>query len=239
MKAKRLLCKHKLAVAIILSVILFIPILWTSSLNLEAQTKGDVNSDGKIDIADSIKALRMATNQDPPDPSRADINNDTQVTVEDANLILEMALSKITPPPDPGTVAPPLNPTVATTINTATQFLYTGDSPIQTGVVPGTIDPRRTAVIRGKVLTRDGLPLEAVTITILNHPEFGRTLTRTDGMLDMVVNGSKANPAMQAFGAQLNDLDLAAVVTYQRNAFGNNMGDSVQAVDVYNFKKGQ
>jgi cytochrome c oxidase subunit 2 len=30
---------------------------------------------------------------------------------------------------------------------------------------------------------------------------------------------------------------MAAVVTYQRNAFGNNMGDSLQAVDVYKFKK--
>ncbi len=45
--------------------------------------------------------------------------------------------------------------------------------------------------------------------------------------------------AMQAFGGQLNDVDMAAVITYQRNAFGNNMGDMVQPVDVYNFKKGQ
>jgi cytochrome c oxidase subunit 2 len=45
--------------------------------------------------------------------------------------------------------------------------------------------------------------------------------------------------AMQAFGGQLNDLDLAAVVTYQRNAFGNNMGDAVQAIDVKNFKDGK
>ncbi len=45
--------------------------------------------------------------------------------------------------------------------------------------------------------------------------------------------------AMQAFGGQLNDVDMAAVVTYQRNAFGNNMGDMVQPVDVYNYKKGQ
>ena len=36
--------------------------------------------------------------------------------------------------------------------------------------------------------------------------------------------------------AILNDLDMAAVITYQRNAFGNNMGDSLQAVDVYKFK---
>lgn len=58
------------------------------------------------------------------------------------------------------------------------------------------------------------------------------------GHLDATVNGV-AGTAMQAFGGQLNDVDLAAVVTYQRNAFGNNMGDLVQPVDVYNYKKGQ
>lgn len=56
--------------------------------------------------------------------------------------------------------------------------------------------------------------------------------------LDIVVHG-KAGTAMQAFGGQLNEVDLAAVVTYQRNAFGNNMGDMAQPVDVYKFKKGQ
>lgn len=60
-----------------------------------------------------------------------------------------------------------------------------------------------------------------------------------NAQLDIIVNGSKNNPLMQAFGAQLNDLDLAAVVTYTRNSWGNNMGDSVQALDVYNYKKGE
>ena len=41
-------------------------------------------------------------------------------------------------PPDPTTVAPPLDPTVATDGGTSTEFLYTGDNPIQTGVAPGT-----------------------------------------------------------------------------------------------------
>jgi cytochrome c oxidase subunit 2 len=45
--------------------------------------------------------------------------------------------------------------------------------------------------------------------------------------------------AMQAFGGQLNDVDMAAVITFQRNAFGNNMGDVVQPIDVFNYKKGQ
>lgn len=57
------------------------------------------------------------------------------------------------------------------------------------------------------------------------------------GHLSMVVNGSPNNAVMQAFGRQLNDVDLAAVVTYQRNAFGNNMGTMVQPIDVFNFKK--
>ncbi|ARN74061.1 cytochrome c oxidase subunit II [Oceanicoccus sagamiensis] len=56
--------------------------------------------------------------------------------------------------------------------------------------------------------------------------------------LDVSINGVPGS-AMQAFGAQLNDVDMAAVVTYQRNAFGNNMGDIVQPIDVYNFKQGQ
>jgi len=55
--------------------------------------------------------------------------------------------------------------------------------------------------------------------------------------LDLVIHGVPGT-AMQAFGSQLNDVDLAAVITYQRNGFGNNMGDMVQPIDVYNHKKG-
>ncbi|WP_201276890.1 cytochrome c oxidase subunit II [Microbulbifer sp. ALW1] len=57
-----------------------------------------------------------------------------------------------------------------------------------------------------------------------------------DGHMSMVVNGSPKNPAMQAFGAQLSEVDIAAVITYQRSAFGNNMGDTVQPIDILNFK---
>jgi RHS repeat-associated protein len=92
-------------------------------------------------------------------------------------------------PPDPSTVAPPLDPTVATNLNDATSFLYSGPTPIQTGVAPGTIVPTRTAILRGIVTTRDGTPLPAVQITVLNHPEFGQTLSRLDGAFDLAVNG--------------------------------------------------
>lgn len=44
--------------------------------------------------------------------------------------------------------------------------------------------------------------------------------------IDIGVNG-KPGTAMAAFGPQLKDDELAAVVTYQRNAFGNGTGDLV------------
>ena len=51
------------------------------------------------------------------------------------------------------------------------------------------------------------------------------------GHIDIVVNG-KAGTAMQAFGEQLNAVDLAAIITYERNAFGNDTGDMVQPADI-------
>ncbi|MDB2379355.1 cytochrome c oxidase subunit II [Luminiphilus sp.] len=58
-----------------------------------------------------------------------------------------------------------------------------------------------------------------------------------DSHLNVIVNGV-AGTAMQAFGGQLSDVDVAAVTTYQRNAFGNNTGDVVQASDVVSYKEG-
>ncbi|MDA0977171.1 MAG: cytochrome c oxidase subunit II [Proteobacteria bacterium] len=49
--------------------------------------------------------------------------------------------------------------------------------------------------------------------------------------IDIILYG-KPGTAMQAFGAQLNPVDLAAVVTYERNAWGNNVGDMVQPSEI-------
>ncbi|NMQ17856.1 hypothetical protein E4P82_00730 [Candidatus Competibacter phosphatis] len=92
-------------------------------------------------------------------------------------------------PPAPSTVAPKIDATVATTTYAATQFLYSGANPIQTGVAPGTIEAKRAAVIRGRVLDKQNNPLPAVVVTVLNHPEFGQTLSRADGGFDLAVNG--------------------------------------------------
>uniref|UniRef100_UPI00058C2956 cytochrome c oxidase subunit II n=1 Tax=Aliiglaciecola lipolytica TaxID=477689 RepID=UPI00058C2956 len=56
--------------------------------------------------------------------------------------------------------------------------------------------------------------------------------------LDVVING-KAGTAMQAFAKQLTMSELAAVITYERNAWGNDTGDMVQAKDINAVMTGQ
>jgi cytochrome c oxidase subunit 2 len=52
-----------------------------------------------------------------------------------------------------------------------------------------------------------------------------------DGHLDRVMNGKPAT-AMQAFKNTLTDAEIASVVTFERNSFGNTMGDMVQPSQV-------
>ena len=49
--------------------------------------------------------------------------------------------------------------------------------------------------------------------------------------IDIGINGVTGT-AMAAFGPQLSDVELAAVITYQRNALGNSVGDMVQPSDI-------
>jgi len=53
--------------------------------------------------------------------------------------------------------------------------------------------------------------------------------------IDIVVNGVPGT-AMQAFGSQLSEVDLAAVITYERNAWGNNTGDMVTPKEIFDYK---
>ncbi len=54
--------------------------------------------------------------------------------------------------------------------------------------------------------------------------------------LNRVINGGQGMPA---FGEQLTPVESAAVITFQRNAFGNNMGDEIQPIDVVKYKQGE
>jgi cytochrome c oxidase subunit 2 len=65
---------------------------------------------------------------------------------------------------------------------------------------------------------------------IVNAPNFdadGKMVK--DSHVDRVFNGKNMMPAWKG---TLSDTDIAAVVTYERNSFGNNMGDLVQPAQI-------
>ncbi|MFA6902647.1 MAG: cytochrome c oxidase subunit II [Gallionellaceae bacterium] len=54
--------------------------------------------------------------------------------------------------------------------------------------------------------------------------------------IDIVMNG-KAGTAMPAFGNQMSDTDIAAVITYTRNAWSNKAGDVTQSSEIKALRK--
>jgi RHS repeat-associated protein len=104
-------------------------------------------------------------------------------------LVVSQGPEPVVIPPDPATVAPAPDKTVSSSVDSMARFLYTGPNSIQTGVQTGTIDPKRVTVIRGSVKDPQGVALPGVSISVALHPEFGKTVTRLDGMFDMAVNG--------------------------------------------------
>uniref|UniRef100_A0A8C8DVM3 Teneurin transmembrane protein 3 n=1 Tax=Oryzias sinensis TaxID=183150 RepID=A0A8C8DVM3_9TELE len=58
--------------------------------------------------------------------------------------------------------------------------VISGDSPFNKSLV---------SIIRGQVLTSDGTPLIGVNVTFVHYPDHGYTITRKDGMFDLLANG--------------------------------------------------
>jgi len=67
-------------------------------------------------------------------------------------------------------------------------------------------------IVNGPLLAMDGKPLP-------------------DSHVDRVMNG-KDGTAMQAFKNTLDDVELAAVITFERNALGNQRGDMIQPAQI-------
>lgn len=160
---------------------------------LTTATCPDFGGDDRVDTAD-VQAVASRWRQRTTDPgwdAAFDRDGSGQITITDIMAVAAAWGATCPPvlPPVPSTVAPPIDRTAATDLFDATRFLYEGDPPIQTGVTPGAITPVRAAVLRGKVLTRDGVPLFGVRITVPDHPQFGQTLSRADGLFDLAVNG--------------------------------------------------
>jgi RHS repeat-associated protein len=92
-------------------------------------------------------------------------------------------------PPDPKDIAPVLTSNEQMPFYDSVRFLTEGTNPVQKNVDLSQLDENRASVLRGKVFDDGGQPLSAVKVRVLNHPEFGETLTRADGQFDLIVNG--------------------------------------------------
>lgn len=92
-------------------------------------------------------------------------------------------------PPDPALIAPPNDPTITTSFVDSVTFLYQGPNPTQRDVTPGSLVPRRVAVIRGRVIDHNGTPVAGAKVSAHNSPQTGVTHSRADGWYDLVVNG--------------------------------------------------
>ena len=98
-------------------------------------------------------------------------------------VVFERVLVQLNPPP--------LDQTVETSMSAQVSFLFEGPSAPQQGVAPGTIDPEHIAVVRGRVLDREGSVIPNVRASVLGEPQFGWTYTRADGWFDIAVNGGR------------------------------------------------
>ena len=58
-----------------------------------------------------------------------------------------------------------------------------------------------------------------------------------DANIEVILHG-RTGTAMPAWGSMLSDSDIAATLTYTRNAFGNETGDVVQPQTITRIKNG-
>jgi RHS repeat-associated protein len=80
---------------------------------------------------------------------------------------------------------PATDESISTDFCAAMQFLTAGPNALQTGA---TSPPCSTiAAVHGKARSASGSPLPGLSVTVVGHPEWGKTVTRADGAFDLVV----------------------------------------------------
>ncbi|XP_064422810.1 teneurin-2 isoform X2 [Latimeria chalumnae] len=63
-----------------------------------------------------------------------------------------------------------------------------------THIIPGSnpFNNSLISLIRGQVVTTDGTPLVGVHVSFVKYPQYGYTITRQDGMFDLIANGGSS-----------------------------------------------
>ncbi len=119
--------------------------------------------------------------------------NDTlQIRVRDAAGNLSSVLTRVASATPPNPVPTVLTGAGIPSFLDSVSFLFSGSGAVQYGMQSGSVDGESVAVVRGKVMKKDGTALSAVTVSIKDHPEFGYTLSRANGEFDLAVHGGQA-----------------------------------------------
>lgn len=125
--------------------------------------------------------------------------------------------------------APPeIDRTVASTVNEAAAFLYTGSNPLQKDVDPSVFAAKRQAIVRGKVVDASGKALGGVKVSLPAEARYGHTTTRSDGYFDLAVNGG-ARLVLEFEGDGYLPIERATVPGWQRYARVPDVGMIQQA----------
>lgn len=93
-------------------------------------------------------------------------------------------------PADPASAAPPLAPSMSVGLCDLVGFLWQGEARVQYGVVAEAVDCAGLALVRGRVLAQDGVPLAGVRVEAFGAPAMGATFTRSDGAYDLALPAS-------------------------------------------------
>ncbi len=119
-------------------------------------------------------------------------------------------------------ITPSTTATPSTMTATSVNKTYTADELMKQGQQSYNTNCSACHQINGTGIPPIYPPLLADSVAV------GKSVTRH---IDLVLNGVPGT-AMQAFASQLSDFEIAAIVTYERNAWGNRTGDVVQPSEV-------
>jgi RHS repeat-associated protein len=155
----------------------------------------DNDGDGRADCADADCAAEPVCSPFEVDcANESDDDDDGAIDCADSDCCAARACAAepvcLAIPPAPADIAPALPAGEVVSFAESIDFLYTAETPVQRGVLPGAIDPARAAVVRGTVLGPDG-PLAGVRVDVVGRTAFGATVTRDDGAYDLVLNGGR------------------------------------------------
>jgi mono/diheme cytochrome c family protein len=139
--------------------------------------------------------------------------------------------SSVSPP----AAASPNAGAVGASENTNPKAAVTPSAPGTAAAAPANWD-MQTAMAKGKQVYAQNCAAchmpDGTGNTEIGAPAFHTSAIANGPVAAHIQRVLKGKGAMPAWGSMLNDMDIAAVITFERNSFGNHKGDVVKPSDV-------